>query len=141
MGSKKDRTYEQAEAMQTKAVRFLRDVVGDDEKANEIEGLSVSEYAERKGLRLTNPSQKLNSKNERGGDMQDTRTKTELIEELDAYEELVSEIWDSIVDVDSDSSKEDLISATDEVADLVHDFDPEAYQFNEDADTEEEEAA
>jgi len=137
----KDKTYQQAEAMQIKAVRFLRDVVGDDEKANEIEELSVSEYAERKGLRLTNPSQKTNSKNERGGDMQDTRTKTELIEELEAYEGLVSEIWDSIVDVDSDSSKEDLISATDEVADLIHEFDPDSFEFNVDADTEEEEAA
>jgi hypothetical protein len=51
---KKTKTREQVEAMQEKAVRFLRDVVGDDAKANEIEGLSVAEYAERKKITLSN---------------------------------------------------------------------------------------
>ena len=48
-------TEAQVEAKQDKAVRFLRDVVGDDEKADEIEGLSVAEYAERKRIRMGNP--------------------------------------------------------------------------------------
>ena len=39
MASSKEKTFEQAAAMQEKAVRFLRDVVGDDEKADEIESL------------------------------------------------------------------------------------------------------
>jgi len=51
---KKTKTREQVEAMQTKAVNFLRDVVGDSDKADEIEGLSVAEYAERKKITLAN---------------------------------------------------------------------------------------
>src|SRR5947209_3184981 len=54
--SKKEKTIDQAAAMQEKAIRFLRDVVGDDDKADEIEGLTVSEYADRKGLTLINPA-------------------------------------------------------------------------------------
>lgn len=46
---------EQVEKRQEKAVRFLRDVVGDDEFADEIEGLSTEEYAERKKITLANP--------------------------------------------------------------------------------------
>ena len=55
--SKKEKTYEQAAAMQRKAVEFLRDLVKDEDKADEIEGLSVDEYAARKGLVLINPAE------------------------------------------------------------------------------------
>jgi hypothetical protein len=55
----KSRTREQVEKMQKKAVRFLRDVVGDSDKADEIEGLSLPEYAERKKITLTNPEERL----------------------------------------------------------------------------------
>lgn len=51
----KTATIEQVEAKQTKAVNFLRDVVGDDDKADEIEALSPEEYAERKKLTISNP--------------------------------------------------------------------------------------
>jgi hypothetical protein len=54
----KEKTREQVEGMQAKAVRFLRDVVKDDDKADEIEGLSTAEYAERKRIQLTNPKAK-----------------------------------------------------------------------------------
>jgi hypothetical protein len=36
-------------------VRFLRDVTDDPDRADEIEHLSVAEYAERKGFELSNP--------------------------------------------------------------------------------------
>lgn len=58
-------TPEQAEVKKEKAVRFLRDVVGDnlisgtdstgEELADEIERESLEEYAERKGLPMENP--------------------------------------------------------------------------------------
>lgn len=41
--------------MQRKAVRFVADVLGDAEKADEIEELSPEEYAERKRIRI-NPT-------------------------------------------------------------------------------------
>src|SRR5260370_29264831 len=45
---------EQVEKRQAKAVRFLRDVADDPDLADEIEGLSIPEYAERKGFGLLN---------------------------------------------------------------------------------------
>jgi len=51
----KTKTREQVEAMQDKAANFLRNVVGDDDKADEIDALSVAEYAERKKITLENP--------------------------------------------------------------------------------------
>jgi hypothetical protein len=58
MARGRERSYEQAAAMQAKAVRFLRDVVGDEAKAAEIEGLSVDGYADRRKLVLTNPARR-----------------------------------------------------------------------------------
>ena len=51
----KSRTREQVEKMQYKAVTFLRDVVKDSAKADEIAGLSVEEYAAKKKIALANP--------------------------------------------------------------------------------------
>src|SRR4029077_4705025 len=53
-GKKKTLTPEQVEKRQAKAVRFLRDVADDPDLADEIEDLSVREYAERKGFELIN---------------------------------------------------------------------------------------
>jgi len=47
---------EQVEKKQRKAVAFLRDVVGDDDLADEIYDLSVEEYAEKKRITLENPN-------------------------------------------------------------------------------------
>lgn len=56
-GRKAPKTWDQIEAMRQKAIRFLRDVVQDEEKAQEFEGLSTREYAERKGVQVAeNPS-------------------------------------------------------------------------------------
>ncbi len=58
-------TWEQVQGKKDKAVRFLRDVVGDelvahtdstgDELADEIEAESVEAYADRKGITMANP--------------------------------------------------------------------------------------
>jgi len=54
----KDVTYDQAEAKRRKAEQFLRDVVGDDDRADEFGGMSTEDYAERKGLRIINPARR-----------------------------------------------------------------------------------
>jgi hypothetical protein len=51
----KSKTREQVEKMQDKAVRFLRDVVGDSSKADEIDDMSLEEYADKKRIHLANP--------------------------------------------------------------------------------------
>jgi hypothetical protein len=52
-------TREQVEGRQEKAVRFAEDVLDDPDLADELEGLTVEEYAERKGYRLSNPTRKV----------------------------------------------------------------------------------
>jgi len=47
-------SLEQAEKRQAKAVRFLRDIADDPDLADEIEDLSVHEYAQRKGFEVIN---------------------------------------------------------------------------------------
>jgi hypothetical protein len=52
---KRTKTREQVEKAQAKAVKFLRDVAKDDDKADEIEDMSVEDYAEKKKWTLSNP--------------------------------------------------------------------------------------
>jgi enoyl-CoA hydratase/carnithine racemase len=52
-------TREQVERRQAKAVRFVSDVVGDEDLADELESLTPEEYAQRKGVDLiNNPTRK-----------------------------------------------------------------------------------
>jgi len=51
-------TYDQVAKRQQKAVQFLRDVVGDDDRADEVENESVEDYADRKGLVIANAAER-----------------------------------------------------------------------------------
>ena len=46
---------EQLQARKEKAVRFVRDVLGDSDRADEIAGESPEDYAERRKFEITNP--------------------------------------------------------------------------------------
>jgi len=64
----KVKTREQVEKMQAKAVKFLRDVVGNDDKADEIEALSLDDYAAKKKITLGNPKKsKVKSRKSKSG--------------------------------------------------------------------------
>jgi hypothetical protein len=45
-------TRDEVERMQAKAVRFLRDVADDPDKADEFEDMSTDEYAEHKAVNI-----------------------------------------------------------------------------------------
>src|SRR5215472_6485262 len=47
---------DQLQARKDKAVRFVRDVLNDPDRADEIDEESLEDYAERRKIRLTNPS-------------------------------------------------------------------------------------
>ena len=51
-------TYDQVATRQQKAGQFLRDVVGDDDRADEVENESVEDYADRKGLVIANAAER-----------------------------------------------------------------------------------
>ncbi len=92
--SMKTLARQQLESRKAQAVRFTRDVLGDDDRADEIEGESVEDYAERKHIKLVNPG---------GEPIMSVQTRREL---LDRIKELESE-------------NEDLQTKLDDIADLV----------------------
>jgi hypothetical protein len=54
-------TREQLQSRKDKAVRFVRDVLDDSERASEIEDEDLEDYAERKKLLLTNSRRRTKS--------------------------------------------------------------------------------
>ena len=54
-GRPKTLTREQLFARKGKAARFVRDVLGDPERADEITGESLDDYAARRRIQITNP--------------------------------------------------------------------------------------
>ena len=48
-------TREKLQARKDQAVRFTRDVVGDPDRAAEIQDESLEDYAQRRGIQLSNP--------------------------------------------------------------------------------------
>src|SRR5579863_6204485 len=87
-------TRKQLESRQAQAVRFARDVREDDDLADEIEDESLDEYAERRRIKLQNPTERTNMT---------VQTRREL---LDRIKELESE-------------NEDLQSRLDDISDIV----------------------
>jgi hypothetical protein len=74
-----NRTLEQHQSKTHKAVRFLRDVLGDDERAEEVEDENPEDYADRKGTH----SPKRRTTNVANGNG-DTMSKSELQDCIDA---------------------------------------------------------
>ena len=91
-------SHKQLEARKAQAVRFVRDVLGDDDKADDIEDESLEDYAEHRHIKLANP---------KGATHMAAPTRKHL---LDRIEELETE-------------NEDLQSRLDEIADIIGDND------------------
>jgi hypothetical protein len=70
-------TREQLQKRKEKAVRFLRDVLEDPERADEIEDESLEDYAERRHIRIKNP---------KGAELMEVRTRRELLERIQQLE-------------------------------------------------------
>lgn len=136
---KKQKTKQQAAAMQAKAVRFLRDVVGDASKADEIEGLTVSEYGARKGLVFTNPVPELkkaerSTKKMADGNGTSTITKADLEAENSELLDLINDVWNELADADNSTNKAQLVEAIDGVCELLNAYDGESFPMEGDAD-------
>jgi hypothetical protein len=90
----KSLTRKQLESRKAKAVRFTRDVLGDSDRAAEIEDESLESYAERRHYQIRNP---------KGAKLVAVPTRREL--------------YDRIKELESEN--EDLQSQLDEIADIV----------------------
>jgi len=71
-------TRKQVESRKAQAVRFTRDVLDDDERADEIEDQSLKEYAERRHIQIANP---------KGARKMAVPTRRELVERIQELEE------------------------------------------------------
>ncbi len=54
------KTYEQLQTKKDQAARFVRNILGNEEKADFIESETVEEYSDRKKIRIKNPGGKIN---------------------------------------------------------------------------------
>jgi hypothetical protein len=110
-------TRAQLEGRKAKAVRFTRDVLGDPDRAEEIDAESLEDYAERRKVKL------INSSNRRNAIMARMPTKADLQAQLEEVLEENQELQDRL----------------DAIADLVSDDEEEDEDENEDADEDEDE--
>ena len=78
-------TRKQLESRKEKAARFVRDVLGDPERADEIESESLEDYAERRKIKIVG--------NPRGEDM---ATKDDLLERIQELEEENDDLQDQL---------------------------------------------
>jgi hypothetical protein len=88
-------TRDQVESRKEKAVHFVRDVLGDSDRADEIESESVDDYAARRRIAISNPRG-------RRAMAKKTETREELkerISELEGENESLQDQLDAIADI------------------------------------------
>ena len=86
----KSLTREQLQSRKEQAVRFTRDVLGEPDRAEEIEDESLDDYAERRKIQITNPSIR------RTAIMAQGKTKAELEAEIADLQEENQELQDQL---------------------------------------------
>lgn len=87
----KSLTREQLQGRKDKAVRFVEDVLGDPERAAEIEDESLEDYAERRKIQIVD--------NPRIGACMAPSTKEELKERIRELEEENDELQDALDEI------------------------------------------
>ena len=83
-------TSEQLQTRKEQAVRFTRDVLGDADRAEEIENESLEDYATRRKIQITNPQIRRTAIMPRG------KTKAELEAEIAELQEENQELQDQL---------------------------------------------
>ena len=73
---------EQLEARKKKAVEFVRRVLEDDDRADEIENETLEAYAERRRIQITNPRRRA------------MKTRQQLLDEIAELKETVEDLED-----------------------------------------------
>ncbi len=95
-------TREQMERRKAQAVRFARDVREDDDLAGAIEDETLEEYAEKRRIKLSNPTT--------GARKMPVRTRRELLDRITELEEENQELRekvDSIAEIVGEEEDED----------------------------------
>ena len=100
----KQLTRDQLQSRKEKAVRFVRDVLGDPDRAEEIAEESLEDYAQRRKIQITNPFRRRNAVMATG------KSKAELeaeIEDLKDENEELQDQLDAIADIAAPEDEED----------------------------------
>ena len=107
-GAVKQLTYDQVAGRKDKAARFVRNVLGDSDRADEIEDEDVDDYAERRKIEvLENPQRKAMTNKELQERVRELEEENQdLNERLDEIGDLVGSD-DSDDDADSDDDSAD----------------------------------
>jgi hypothetical protein len=106
----KTKTREQVEVMKGKAARFARDVLEDEEKADDFDEMSVEEYAEHKGIAIANPGKEVArmpkpSLRQRIENLQEENDK--LQETLEEYESRFDDIASSLPEAEDEEDQDE----------------------------------
>ena len=100
----KELTREQAETKKHQAAELM-ERTGQSDRADEFRSMSVEEYADHRGLRLTNPRSK--------GGFMPHESKAELTDRMDEIESLIDEA------LDAELTREEVIQKIKEMRDVV----------------------
>jgi hypothetical protein len=95
----KSLSRDQITTRKEQAERFVRGVLGDDERADEIADESIEDYAERRKIHITNPQR-------RGTRMSTKQELQERIRELEEENEELSDQLEEIADIVSPDGEE-----------------------------------
>ena len=97
-------------------MRFLRDVVGDPERASDFDAMTPEEYAEHKRVTIENPSlrtqRRVTMRRPTYADLKDR------VAELEEENQALNEKLDSIVDIASEEEEDDEEEADDDEDEL-----------------------
>jgi len=97
----KQLSREQLQSRKEKAVRFVHDVLGDPDRAEEIAEESLESYAERRKIQVINPNTR------RKGSMATKRELETQIRELENENEELQDQLDAVADIVSPEEDED----------------------------------
>ena len=122
----KSKTLDQVERMKDKAARFVRDVLGDDDRAQEIEDESAESYSDRKRIEIVDNPQRKNAP-------MATQTKAELVQVLDNAGEKIAELLNPIL------TREQLVEGLQELDEMINGEEEEEDEEDESEESEDEE--
>jgi hypothetical protein len=104
----KSLTLSQLESRKAQAVRFTRDVLGNSDRADEIEDESPEDYANSRGIQIINPSKKRNAIMAKGKTKAELEAEiADLQEENDQLQDALAAIADIVSPHDSDNDNWD----------------------------------
>jgi len=110
-------TYGQVAERKRKAEQFLRDVKGDDQRADEVSDESVEDYADRRHFDIiANPKRRMNSM------ANGSQKKQDLLDQIDQLEQENQDLqdqFDAIADIVSPDDDDDTGDSDEDDSDLA----------------------